>query len=204
MFKKFDICGFFLRSFLSFILLFLYLSSASYAIDGAPFWAKDGEPISTAEGGNWQLSSYRIAGDSGGNAFVAWVEKRTGENYNKVFVQRISNAGAVGGNSWFLNGKNVCWFDYDLWGQSGPEIVGDGSGGAIVAWVDSRAIDYPGMGTTGADIYAQKFNSDGDIQWPATGATQLDGISVCAASGNQGGIEIIGDGAGGAIIAWTN
>ena len=73
--------------------------------------------------------------------------------------------------------------------QSTPFIVPDGTGGAIVAWQDFRS------GSTN-DIYAQRIDSFGFIQWTA------DGVPVC--TGQTGLVlgQMIPDGAGGAIIVW--
>lgn len=49
--------------------------------------------------------------------------------------------------------------------QSNPAMTSDGSGGAIIAWVDSRS----GVGTQFADIYAQRISSAGVVQWTSTG-----------------------------------
>jgi len=76
--------------------------------------------------------------------------------------------------------------------QSNPAMTSDGSGGAIITWVDSRS----GVGAQFADIYAQRISANGVVQWTATG------VGICTAAGYQYGIQIIGDGSGGAIITW--
>src|ERR1051326_2584271 len=48
--------------------------------------------------------------------------------------------------------------------QSEPSIVTDGSGGAIISWVDyRRAVDS-------ADIYAQRIDAAGAVRWATGGA----------------------------------
>lgn len=74
--------------------------------------------------------------------------------------------------------------------QTNTAIVYDGSGGAIIVWSDNRSGNY--------DIYAQRVNAAGVPQWTA------NGIAVCTASGNQFFPIVISDGAGGAIITWTD
>ena len=71
----------------------------------------------------------------------------------------------------------------------------DGQGGAIVAWQDSRS-----FGSTSYDIYAQHVLSSGvvDPAWP------VNGVAVCALASEQSTPAIVSDGAGGAIIAWTD
>ncbi len=53
-----------------------------------------------------------------------------------------------------------------------PTIVSDGSGGAIITWGDQRSGSY--------DIYAQRVDADGNVQW-----TTNNGVPICTASGKQ-------------------
>jgi hypothetical protein len=72
-----------------------------------------------------------------------------------------------------------------------PQMTGDGQGGAIIVW-NNNTYDQ------GVDVWAQRVSADGIVQWGP------NGVPVCRAEGNQGGPEIISDGAGGAIIAWSD
>jgi hypothetical protein len=74
--------------------------------------------------------------------------------------------------------------------QTVPQIVADGTGGAIMAWLDVR--------NGNLDIYAQRVNASGEVQWTT------DGVAIVAASGNQLDLQIASDGAGGAIVTWTD
>ncbi|MFX0094461.1 MAG: hypothetical protein ACFFBD_22175 [Candidatus Hodarchaeota archaeon] len=74
--------------------------------------------------------------------------------------------------------------------QLGPVITKTSDGATIIAWMDNRSVDY--------DIYAQKLDSYGNIQWT------LDGNPVCTAVGHQSSPLICSDGAGGAIIMWLD
>lgn len=74
--------------------------------------------------------------------------------------------------------------------QSYPRMVSDGEGGAIVAWTDGRAVDI--------DIYAQHVSAEGAIEWAP------NGIPVCIARNDQTAPTLVSDGAGGAIITWTD
>ncbi len=75
--------------------------------------------------------------------------------------------------------------------QLSPKIVADGTGGAIITWADYR-------NGTNSDIYAQKVNNEGEVQWTA------GGVAVCTAPENQYLCEICSDGQGGAIIVWRD
>ncbi|MBI3194941.1 MAG: T9SS type A sorting domain-containing protein [Ignavibacteriae bacterium] len=72
--------------------------------------------------------------------------------------------------------------------QYGLLLVSDGTGGAIITWYDNRG------GTE--DVYAQRVNGVGTVQW-TTG-----GVAICSATGVQAGPVPTDDGEGGAIIAW--
>lgn len=72
--------------------------------------------------------------------------------------------------------------------QAAPTMVADGSGGAIVTWHDRRNGDN--------DVYVQRVNSGGVPKWA------LNGVALCAATGDQWYPAIVSDGAGGAIVAW--
>jgi hypothetical protein len=71
-----------------------------------------------------------------------------------------------------------------------PILASDGTGGAVLTWVDPRA------GTN--DIYAQRVTAAGTTAWTA------NGIVVSNAAGDQSAPHIISDGAGGAMIAWQD
>jgi hypothetical protein len=70
-----------------------------------------------------------------------------------------------------------------------PTVASDGAGGAIVTWHDFRnGTDY--------DIYAQRVNAAGTVQWTP------DGVALCTAAGAQAYPTIASDGTGGAIVTW--
>jgi len=75
--------------------------------------------------------------------------------------------------------------------QINMRMVPDGSGGAIIVWEDYRNGE--------ADIYAQKIDENGEPKW-----TPIDGVVVSTASSDQLHPVIVGDGSGGAIIAWQD
>jgi hypothetical protein len=70
--------------------------------------------------------------------------------------------------------------------------VSDGSGGAIITWMDGRN----GIPQT-RDIYAQRV-ANGAIQWTP------GGVPICTAQNNQHGPIIVSDGSNGAIITWQD
>jgi hypothetical protein len=75
--------------------------------------------------------------------------------------------------------------------QIDPKIVSDGMGGAIISWTDYRT------GIT-ADIYSQRVNSTGAVQWTATG------VIICTSANDQIKSQLVSDGNNGAYITWED
>jgi hypothetical protein len=128
-----------------------------------------------------QVSPITIA-DGQGGAIIVWTDRRNG-NFD-VYAQRVSGDGTAW---WTSDGVAICTAAGD---QEGLVAVSDGSGGAIIAWMDPRDTPY--------DIYAQRISGTGTIQWLA------DGVPICVAAGQQYFPGIVTDGAGGAIIGWSD
>lgn len=148
------------------------------AADGTPLWGETGAVVCAPLYGT---AAPVVLADASGGAFVAWDEPRTGE-YD-VFAQRFD---ASGDAMWAPNGVVVCDAPFE---QEQPSIVSDGAGGVIIAWSDVR----DGVQT---DVYAQRLDMAGAAQWPA------NGVPLCATTGEQFGVQMLADGAGGAIAGW--
>ena len=147
---------------------------------GVVQWTVDGVGLCTAA--DYQLEP-RIISDGAGGAIVTWYDNRSGTN--DIYAQRISGAGAA---QWAANGVAIC-VAANL--QRWPVIVSDGAGGAIIAWYDFRS-------GTNADVYAQRINALGVVQWAA------NGVALCSQVSEQDNPMIVSDGAGGAIAAWAD
>lgn len=70
--------------------------------------------------------------------------------------------------------------------------IPDGSGGAIVVWVDTRSGE--------SDLYAQRVTGAGAV---ASGWSS-DGVPVCLARGFQDRLALTSDGFGGVIAVWQD
>jgi hypothetical protein len=70
------------------------------------------------------------------------------------------------------------------------DIIDDGSGGAILCWLDASGASW--------DIRAQHVNGAGSLSWGAAG------VVVCDASGDQFEPRLAADGSGGAFVAWLD
>jgi len=145
-------------------------------------WQTNGVAVTTAFG---DQNLVQIVSDGAGGAIICWYDERAGAADRNIYAQRIDAQG------------NKLWGSTDVAisvvigsNQDEPKITADGNGGAIIAWKDMR--------TGSGDIYAQKVDSAGNVQWT------LDGVAVCTASSTQDKIQIVSDGLGGAIIAWED
>lgn len=121
-----------------------------------------------------------IISDGAGGVIITWEDARSGKA--DIYAQRI-NANGVG--QWTANGVAI---STEVGDQQKPTITGDGVGGAIITWEDTRSGNV--------DIYAQRINANGVVQWTA------NGMAISTAAGDQHGPTITSDGAGGAIITW--
>ncbi|MBN2071700.1 MAG: hypothetical protein JW814_09615, partial [Candidatus Krumholzibacteriota bacterium] len=149
-------------------------------ISGTILWANGGIPICTVP--NDQLNPH-IAYDGNGGALITWSDNRGATS--DIYAQRINSSGVI---QWAENGVAISTLtssnEYD------PKIAFDGIDGAIIVWTDSRNLMY--------DIFAQKVNFEGIIQWIE------NGIVVCSEENNQSQSNIIKDGLGGVIVSWDD
>jgi hypothetical protein len=147
---------------------------------GVTQWTSNGVVLT----GFRDQTSPTIVADMAGGAIITWtdIEIVIDEVIVSIVAQRVNAAGAPqwpGGVAVSPGGV-----------QSAPTMVSDGSGGAIVAWTDSRG--------DGGDIYAQRVSAAGAAQWTA------GGVALCNATGAQSGPKIAPDGAGGAVVTWED
>ena len=122
--------------------------------------------------------------DGSGGAIVAWFDYRSGVDCD-IYAQRVDANGSV---LWTEQGAAICTAAGD---QMSLKAIPNGVGGAIIAWTDSR-------GASPADIYAQRVAGNGSVYWTP------NGVAVCTADNDQNVPDIVSDGAGGAIIVWTD
>ena len=146
--------------------------------NGNVLWTADGVAISIADG--WQ-SYPTIVSDGSGGAIITWNDGRSGNG--DIYAQRIDANGNV---LWTTDGVAISTAANS---QSSPFIVSDGNGGAIITWYDYRS-------GANFDIYAQRINTNGVVQWTA------DGVPISTAANSQERPTIASDGSGGAIITW--
>ena len=127
----------------------------------------------------------KIISDGANGAIITWYDNRIDNNWN-IYAQRINANGVV---QWTIDGEPICTAAGN---QSMQQITSDNFGGAIIAWSDGR------NGGPDADIYIQRINSIGTVQFPT------NGVAVCTASYFQGSPQLVSDGNNGVIITWND
>lgn len=146
---------------------------------GNMLWMSDGEPVCSAA----STQSYpQLVSDDTGGAIIAWTDQRSGDNH--IYAQRVNSSGNM---LWTTNGVAVCTANVS---KAAPQLIGDGSAGAIIAWSDHRYVDR--------SIFAQRINQSGTPLWTANGE------AVCTVQGIQFNPRLASDGMAGAIIAWED
>ncbi len=119
----------------------------------------------------------------GESSIVFWSDTRNGNR--EVFAQKVYYDGNM---VWGEDGKPVTQLPGR---QEDPVAIGDGSGGAFVAWVDYR-FDEAG------DIFLQHIDSNGDI------LLDSNGVALCQQPGTQITINMCTDGNGGVYVTWQD
>ncbi len=148
--------------------------------DGYALWDANGTVICDA---SWPQEDSQICSDGAGGAIITWEDFRSGGNHD-IYAQRIDSDGNI---KWTINGEEICT---EVDRQGNVQICSDGVGGAILVWEDWRSI--------GRDVYAQRIDSNGNVQWT------VGGVAICTAGNIQWLPQITSDGVGGAIITWID
>jgi|CXWL01.1.fsa_nt_gi hypothetical protein len=94
-------------------------------------------------------------------------------------------SGAPARAAWIVDGSPICT---DPSQQRYATLTSDGANGAFIFWEDDR----------GADVYGQHVDSNGTRQWAP------NGMPITSGENAQGAPGAIPDGAGGAILHWTD
>lgn len=132
-------------------------------------------------------TSVSVIADGAGGAFVAWSDFRSGSNFDVYAHHLVAGSGVD--PAWPVDGVAVCTVSGD---QKYPRLISDGSGGALVVWYDSRSGND--------DVYAQHLLASGSLDpaWPVSGR------ALCIAVGDQRYVSGVSDGAGGAVVVWSD
>ncbi len=151
---------------------------------GNMLWTPNGVALTAEPGGEeWWQHRPRLCGDGEGGATVVWVDQRVG-TYD-CYAQRVNGDGVA---QWVENGVPVCTTQASAQ-EMDLLLVADK--GAIITWQDLRS-------GTGSDIYAQRVDSLGNMEWT------VNGVEICTAANSQRYPKITTDGMDGAIMAWED
>ena len=144
---------------------------------GNIYWPENGLAVCTAFG---TQDGPQVVPDLAGGAIFIWMDYRGGQ-YD-LYAQRVAGNGDT---LWAANGMPI---DTSIGDQQVPEVVPDGSGGAIIVWTDGRNGD--------GDIYAQRIDVDGNLLWGP------DAIPVCIEPGYPTNPRVVATSDGGVCVAW--
>jgi hypothetical protein len=141
-------------------------------------WGQDGVSLN--------LSGYDsqrdIASDNSGGVIV--VQQISGEGI--ICAQRVDSGGNI---LWQTGGVQAC-----VGPAEGAQVVSDGAGGAIIAYMRDIPCEDGRIGYCDSDIYAQRIDAEGNVLWGP------DGVPICVGPSAPNSPRIVTDGAGGAII----
>ncbi|TLY31122.1 MAG: T9SS type A sorting domain-containing protein [Ignavibacteria bacterium] len=149
---------------------------------GLPMWSLNGEYVCSQPGDQVEP---KIVSDGLHGAIVTWTDYRAGTGFSDIYAQRMS---AAGQRAWSVDGVPVCMATNMQWNV---QLASDGLGGGILSWQDRRSGLYD-------NVYAQRIDVTGHAKWTE------DGVQLAATSGLQYYPKMVGDGSGGAVVAWQD
>jgi hypothetical protein len=125
-----------------------------------------------------------IASDSAGGCYITYEQNLAYPR--RLMLERLNRYGY---KPWGTSRRILSEFPE----QSDAKLTEDGHGGVIVTYTD-RMSDS----TYAQRLRVQRIDSSGNFLWGPTG------IRVSLSETNQGVGEVVSDGAGGCIVAWSN
>lgn len=153
---------------------------AQRAMNGFVYWGVNGMVVCDAPG--TQIYA-QVCSDGSNGVIVSWRDNRVG-SYD-VYAQRVDVYGNI---MWTPNGVAACTAPG---GQEWTTLVPDGTGGAILGWIDRRL-------SNSYHVYAQRLDASGNPAWTA------DGVALSTVTGNKTMLYLTPDGAGGAVLVWRD
>jgi hypothetical protein len=146
---------------------------------GKLLWGNDGKPVTNQKGN--QINPQFVIADS--SVIITWTNEY--KNVKDVFVQRFNSNGT---RLWETNGIRIINFSGNQFGQ---RIVYDNKANIIIAWIDRRDDN------SFADLYIQKINLNGKIQWDSLG------VLISSAQNTQKSyLNLISENDGGAVAVF--
>ena len=161
----------------------------------APGWPAGGLLIASAKPG---AEIRQIVPDGAGGCFVTWMQNDSGVG-NFARAKRILADGTPA-PGWPTAGVLVCEFAARQFPTLDGCAIADGTGGIYVAWDDDREDPHTSAVAYYGDIFMTRLLADGTraVGWPATG------LPIHVGPGAQWDARMCTDGAGGALVVWTD
>ena len=150
-------------------------------IRGEALWDRDGVQICEQPGR--QLVP-KIISDRKNGFFLIWEDGREGRENLDIYAQHINLDGKI---NWKFEGQPICRAPQL---QQNFKVCSDGNNGLFVLWEDFRSGTF-------WNLYAQHFNSDGELLWPENGIDLFGSLSE-----NQKNPDLIPDGLGGFVFVY--
>lgn len=153
-------------------------------MDAQLLWGASGLTICQQNG---EQSSPKLCPDGSGGVYITWVDKRS-DTQGDLYFHHVTSNGTLSFTT-YPQGKPLIVLSG---AQIEPRIVYDGSGKAIIVWMDQRNTPLVN------DIYTQKVDASGQLFWGT------NGTAVCTESSNQTQARINADETGGVICTWMD
>jgi hypothetical protein len=149
---------------------------------GNTLWETGGKILSRLKGDH---TNPNVISSSDSTIVVSWTHDLNKDK--NIFLQKFSFNGK---SLWEDNGDTFFKIEGDQFGQT---IVGDGKGGAIVAWLDRRDAKMQ------PNIYSQKIGRTGDVLWDQTGT-----LLAAYKNSEKSYLNLVSDQNGGAIAIFKD
>lgn len=172
-----------------FICLIAVLASCFAGPSNA--WDPEGAEVGVLPGGDYlNYAPGNVAPDGAGGVYVVWSSTATGlDDDGEIRMQRLD---ADGDPIWAPGGIVLAAAGAGRLVYS-PQVAADGTGGAVVTYVDNRDTGTP----VDFDLYVERIDGAGTRLWGA-GGVRLTGSAVMMLESPR----VVGTGNGGALVAW--
>jgi hypothetical protein len=148
--------------------------------DGEKVWGQKGVLLGGSNSRSYSYFDLNIISDSSGGAIVSWPDSSQDQFRPTSHVARLDSQGSL-----------VWQRDFVYFSQ----LISDGEGGVIIAF-DYSIGDIVVPGSEVDNLLLVKIDSQGSYSWG------LQGVSVQRHGYQGNGLQIVGDGSGGAIVSW--
>ncbi len=146
---------------------------------GKLLWGKNGRLCSIME----SIQSMPQMITSGTSLILSWTNEKN--NDKNIYIQKYDRTGKP---QWMTGGLPVIRMNGDQFGQ---RLIPDDHNGAIIAWLDRRAVSVTG------NIYSQRVTADGRLMWDSTGLAIGSYFNT-----PKSYLNLLPDGSGGAIAVF--